>query len=157
MERLIGNIIRAKYPKIMAEAEEMRDYMEGLIGLQESEYPEGAAERISDYALRIKGPMTWKACGVIVSPQINSDEDYNDLYAMLAAKGEGEEFVLDEWVAELSTIRTEYDDTAYNIAERYNVEMLDRELIENLTVSQAQFFSRRIERENRMIERLNRK
>jgi hypothetical protein len=152
MKRLIDNIIDVMYPGIPGMLAEHRAYLQGLIGLTEEQMPADAAEKVKKAEALIAPSQGWKACGVIVHPTINSLDDYNSLYAMLT---EQEQPVLQELVNLLSVPADpdSYDDTAFNIAERHGVRMVDKEIIENLTVSQAQFFAKRIERENLDIER----
>lgn len=152
MKRLIDNIIAVLYPDVPGMILERRDYLQGLVGLTAEQMPADASDRLAEAEALIAPSQGWKACGVIVQPSISSIDDYDALYAMLE---EQERDVLQELVNMLSIPIDPYtyDDTAFNIAERYGVQMVDKEMIENLTVSQAQFFAKRIERENLDIER----
>lgn len=94
--------------------------------------------------------------GVVVVPEIRTMEEYDALLAMLTTE---EQARLHNAVTELSITRpvSEVDDTPLVIAERLGIEVVPEDMIANLTVSQAAYFSEKISNEAKAIERMGRK
>ena len=155
LERLLSNIRKELYPNIAEVLQTQRDLLKGIEGLDAGQIPEDTMAELERNQALIQPSQDLNACGVIVAPAITSLEDYYELHEVLS---EDERLVVEELISILGRPRdpAEYDDTAFNIAEKYNIEMVDKTMIENMTVSQAHFFATRIQKENDEIERIQR-
>jgi|GEM_PF-6879092 hypothetical protein len=85
--------------------------------------------------------------GVLVWPRVTCDEDADRLYSLLTTDESAD---LDELMAELSKSvdPADIDGTVLDLADRYHVDYVDRELLDNLTVQQANYLIGRINAEN---------
>lgn len=152
MKRLLDNIIDVEYPDYRKQIAEQKDALEGMINLDPAQIPQEAVDKLEELSALVAPVQRWYACGVITEPTVNTPEMYDNLCELLS---EEETLELDEIVALLAFPRPadSIDDTALNIAERFNVKMVTLDIINNLTVTQANYFASRIEQENQDIER----
>ena len=153
MQRLLDNIRQAEFPEEARIHARLRDIRSGIDGLDDDQIPEEIVKEIGDLYIKLKPIQDYSALGVIIAPRIWCIDDYYDLYAKLS---EEEQDKLEILIAELSSVNglENVDDTAMNIAEKHNVPLIDMELIDCMTIRQAEFLARRIRREQDDIERM---
>jgi len=151
MKRIIDGIIKLIYPRFSEYAQELHDLTDG-ISENEMMVPE-VSDKIKDLTSKLRIITQMYALGVIESPHLNDMDDLNDLYATL---NENERNTLDMLIQELTNVTASslIDDTALVIADKYNIQLVSKEMLEQLTVSQADFLIRRINAENEQISEL---
>lgn len=154
MQRIIEASRKAHGPRTRALLNELANLRPFMEGLPEEEIDQETRERAMDLThqlmLQDLAPL-----GVIVTPELNTIEDYDDLLRMLTPQ---ERIALQEAVAEMASVRpaSEIDTTPLEIAERLGINEIPEDMIKNLTVSQAEFFINRITEERKAIERMQR-
>ena len=152
MKRIIDSARYHIYPtarEMEQELMEMRGYFDG-ISLEDAE-PEARA-RIEELYQQLRLTDMY-ALGVIVAPALASMDDYEELLERL---DEREQAQLAVAVRELSSIipPKNIDGTVMEIAKANGLKVVDSDMLEELTVSQASFYLDRIRKENAAIERM---
>jgi hypothetical protein len=152
MKRIIDDARANIYPRtkeLLEEAERLRPYIDGIP--QDQWIPE-KVERLKAIYLELRVTDMY-ALGVILSPQVGTMEDVMEMYSMLT-EDEGEKLAL--CIQALSTITPaeDIDGTALEIAKANGLELLTKEMLDLMTVSQANYYMRRIEQENERIRQL---
>ena len=148
MARVIESVRRAMYPGVAdleARFEEARKAMD----------PSTATEDQLAEFLRLDRQLAMSdmtALGVIVAPVLTGMEDYEELYEKL---DDVDRLRLTTAVRALASPLdpSKVDGTAEAIAQRYGIQLVDRETVEELTVSQAAYLVDRIVKEARAIDR----
>lgn len=135
----------------MQELQALRPMMEGLS-------PDEIDPQIKARAMELTTTLMlsdYSPLGVIVSPVLENMDDYEDLLHMLDTT---EVVQLQEAVQAMATVRPsrEVDATALDIGERLGLLKLPEDMLDNLTVSQANFFVDRINAERKAIEAMQR-
>ena len=137
------------YPRLMdmyQEIQELQAIPQGCAGYDE------AQERMSALAtaLVMSDPAP---LGVIVSPSLASMDDFEDLYEMLTTQ---ERDRLITAVSEMTRIASadEIDPIPEMVAERMGLKLVTKDMIEHMTVSQAEYWFSRIQAEKTAIERM---
>lgn len=145
LHRQIDGMISVFCPRYYSDIQRMQDIRAGIDDI--NKLPDELKEEIQGLASRISYATRWYLLGVMISPVIYDDEDIDRLYQMLSDE---ECFNLDNLLSEMIRVADpcEIDDTALVIAEKYNVAMVDKSMLENITVSQANYFVTRINMEN---------
>lgn len=140
------------YPRLMEmyqEIQELQAVPKGAEGF------DNAQERMSSLAtaLVMSDPAP---LGVIVSPSLASMDDYEDLYEMLTPQ---ERDRLVSAVAEMTKVASadEVDPIPEMVAERMGLKLVSKDMIEHMTVSQAEYWYSRIQAEKTAIERMYRR
>lgn len=151
MQRIL-DLARAKlYPRIS----EMKSEIIHLQEIPESseEYAK-AQDRIEELAVALACTEP-SPLGVIVEPRLASMDDYEALYEALT---EEERVALLTAVIEMSRIidADDVDPVPEVIAERAGLKLITEDMIENLTVSQANYWMGKIRAERVAIERMRR-
>lgn len=140
------------YPKLQDMLQEIRELQEIPKGCDAYEE---AQERLSSLAtaLVMSDPAP---LGVIVSPALACMDDYEELYEALS---DAERIRLVNAVAEMSRIvnADEVDPIPEMVAERMGIKLVTKDMIDNMTVSQASYWYARIEAEKTAIERMARR
>lgn len=152
MRHMIEAVKRQLHPNYAELAATARDLAEGLVGLSDDEIPQ---EHL-DALLEINAQLAlWQmdALGVVVSPALTTMDDYDALYESLDPIDRAR---LTSAICTLSAPLPEsrVDGTALDIAKSLGLDILDPDMPEMLTVSQAAWLESRITRENRAIERM---
>lgn len=137
------------YPRLMEmyqEIQELQAIPQGCAGYNE------AQERMSALAtaLVMSDPAP---LGVIVSPSLASMDDFEDLYEMLTTQ---ERDRLITAVSEMTRIASadEVDPIPEMVAERMGLKLVTKDMVEHMTVSQAEYWYSRIQAEKTAIERM---
>lgn len=137
------------YPRLMEmyqEIQELQAIPQGCAGYDE------AQERMSALAtaLVMSDPAP---LGVIVSPSLASMDDFEDLYEMLTTQ---ERDRLITAVSEMTRIASadEVDPIPEMVAERMGLKLVTKDMVEHMTVSQAEYWYSRIQAEKTAIERM---
>jgi hypothetical protein len=137
------------YPRLMEmyqEIQELQAIPQGCAGYDE------AQERMSALAtaLVMSDPAP---LGVIVSPSLASMDDFEDLYEMLTTQ---ERDRLITAVSEMTRIASadEVDPIPEMVAERMGLKLVTKDMVEHMTVSQAEYWFSRIQAEKTAIERM---
>lgn len=143
---------RPKTQQLLAELQSLRPFMEGL---SEDEIDEETKTRAMEITLELM-LTDLSPLGVIVVPTLQSMEDYEDLLAMLTAE---ERVCLQQAVTDMASVRParEVDPTPLEIAERLGIKVIPDDMAENLTVSQAEYYVDRVNRERKAIEAMQRR
>ena len=154
MKKVIDEARMNIYPStkdLLREAEFLRPYFEGIP--EEDRQPD-KVQRMNEiyHILRVTDMY---ALGVIVSPQCGTMDDVQEIYDRLT-EDEGERLSLCIQALSSITPTKDIDTTALEIAKANGLNLVDKELLDNLTVSQAAFFINRIEQENERIRQLTR-
>lgn len=137
--------------KDMQELQALRPMMEGLSPDQiDPQIKARAMELTTSLMLSDYSPL-----GVIVAPVLENMDDYEDLLHMLDAN---EVIQLQEAVQSMATVRPsrEVDPTALDIGQCLGLVQIPPDMLDNLTVSQANFFVDRINAERKAIEAMQR-
>jgi hypothetical protein len=139
------------YPRLMDMYQEIQELQTIP---QSSEHYASAQERMSELAtaLVMSDPAP---LGVIVSPSLASMDDYEELYTLLNAQ---ERDRLITAVAEMTRVASadEIDPIPEMVAERMGLKLVTKDMIEHMTVSQAEYWYSRIQAEKTVIERMYR-
>lgn len=145
LRRRIDGMISTFCPRYYDDIQRMQDIRAGVDDI--SQLPEELKHEIIELASRIAYATRWYLLGVMISPILYDDEDIDRLYEILS---EEEGSNLDNLLSEMIRIADprEIDDTALAIAEKYNVTMVDKSMLEDITVSQANYFVTRINMES---------
>lgn len=137
------------YPRLMdmyQEIQELQAIPQGCAGYDE------AQERMSALAtaLVMSDPAP---LGVIVSPSLANMDDFEDLYEMLTTQ---ERDRLITAVSEMTRIASadEVDPIPEMVAERMGLKLVTKDMVEHMTVSQAEYWFSRIQAEKTAIERM---
>lgn len=137
------------YPRLMEmyqEIQELQAIPQGCAGYDE------AQERMSALAtaLVMSDPAP---LGVIVSPSLANMDDFEDLYEMLTTQ---ERDRLITAVSEMTRIASadEVDPIPEMVAERMGLKLVTKDMVEHMTVSQAEYWFSRIQAEKTAIERM---
>jgi hypothetical protein len=137
------------YPRLMEmyqEIQELQAIPQGCAGYDE------AQERMSALAtaLVMSDPAP---LGVIVSPSLANMDDFEDLYEMLTTQ---ERDKLITAVSEMTRIASadEVDPIPEMVAERMGLKLVTKDMVEHMTVSQAEYWFSRIQAEKTAIERM---
>lgn len=150
-KRIIDGIIRVIYPDFHTYVQELHDLTDGI---EEEELlkPE-ISGRIVELTSKLRLMSQVYALGVIERPQLNDMDDFNDLYEQLT---EDERDKLDMLIQELTNVcdPSIIDDTSLVIANRYGIQVIDKEMLEQITISQADYLIRQINAENEMMSNL---
>lgn len=143
---------RPRTQALLAELEGLRPFMEGL---EPEEIDEETRERAMQITLELM-LTDLSPLGVITVPVLQTMEDYDDLLAMLTVE---ERVILQNAVSEMASVRPsrEVDSTPLEIAERLGINVIPDDMVENLTVSQAEYYVQRINKERKAIEALQRR
>lgn len=140
------------YPRLMEMYQEIQELQAVPKG---AEGYDNAQERMSALAtaLVMSDPAP---LGVIVSPSLASMDDYEDLYEMLTPQ---ERDRLVSAVAEMAKVASadEVDPIPEMVAERMGLKLVSKDMIEHMTVSQAEYWYSRIQAEKTAIERMYRR
>lgn len=152
MKRVIDDARRKIYPSTIAlleEVERLRPYFDGIPREDWKEEPKKRIEEIYEL-LRVTDMY---ALGVIVSPPVATMDDVEDIYQRLNDK-ERTQFSLIIQTLATPTPSDKVDSTALEIAKANGLQLLDKEMLEQMTISQASFYVRRIEQENERIRQM---
>lgn len=151
--RQIIDLARARmYPGVRPLIEKARFYAEKYKGVDDKDIPAEDLEDMDRVAYQL-AVTDMSPLAVIVSPALGSMDEWERLYEMLDEQGRARIIEAVRWC--MAVIPPEQvDGTPESIAERYGIEVVDRELIENMTVSQCAYWSRRISEESRAVEAL---
>lgn len=154
MQRVIESSRKAHGPRVRALLDELANLRPFIEGLAEDEIDPETRERAMEITHQLM-LMDLAPLGVIVTPELYTIDDYDDLLLMLTPD---ERILLQEAVAEMARVRpaSEIDSTPLEIAERLGMHEIPDDMVKNLTVSQAEYFATRINEERRSIERLQR-
>lgn len=152
MKRIIDSARYHIYPtarEMEQELQELRPYFDG-IPIEDVD-PE-AKDRVQELYEQLRLTDMY-ALGVIVAPALACMDDYEQLFEML---NEAERAQLAAAVRELATVCpvNRVDSTADEIARSNGLRIMDPDMLEMMTVSQANFYLDRIRQENRNIERM---
>lgn len=150
--RMIDGLRAVMYPHYREWALRLSDIAKGAEG-QLEHLPPDLRDEAGRLAALMQPPARLNLLGILVYPTVTCDEDAERLYALLTAD-EGAE--LDRLTVELSSPvdPADVDGTALDLADRYHVDYVDRELLDNLTVGQASYLIGRINRENEELLKL---
>ena len=152
MKRIIDDARIHIYPSVrelLNEAEYLRPYFEGI---PEEDQQEDKRKRMEEiYHLLRSTDMT--ALGVIVEPPVATMDDVNEIYDRLQPE---EAETLSICIQALASVRSDVDSTAMEIAKANGLELVDREILDLMTVSQASYFIDRINKENERIRQMTR-
>ncbi len=154
MQRIVEASRKAHGPRIRALLDELRTLRPFIDGIPEDEIDPKTRERAMDIAHQLM-LSDMAPLAVIVSPELRTMDDYDDLLSTLDAHDMA---LLQDAVTEMSSVRpsSQVDGTPLDIAERLGMQVIPEDMIENLTVSQAEYFAARIAEERKAIERLRR-
>lgn len=152
LKRVIDSAMAHIYPDRPAMVREASDIAYGLQDLPPEEYPEDDARRMTELSHTL-AITDMSALGVIVAPALASMDDYETLYESLT---EREQITLSMAVNHLSTVRrpSTVDSTVMEIAKAHGMKLMTPEMLELMTVSQAAYYVKRIEQENRAVQRM---
>lgn len=140
------------YPRLQEMLQELQELQ--AIGKGSEAYAE-AQTRIEDLATALV--MTDPApLGVVVSPALASMDDYEELYSMLT---DTERTRLVNAVVEMTRIidPAEVDPIPEMVAERMGLKLVDADMVEAMTVSQASYWHARIQAEKVALDRMTRR
>lgn len=148
MARVIESVRRAMYPGV----EELESRFEAA---RKALDPQTATEAELAEFLRLDRQLAMSdmtALGVVVAPMLTDMDDYEDLYDRL---DDVDRLRLTTAVRALASPLdpSKVDGTAEAIAQRFGIQLVDRETVEGLTVSQAAYLVDRIVKEARAIDR----
>ena len=152
MQRLVEAARRARGPRVRALLDELNALRPFMEGLKEDEIDQETRDRAMDLAhqlmLQDLAPLA-----VIEAPELTCTEDYDDLLRMLTPE---ERITLQEAVTEMARVRPpeEVDATALDVAERLGVQVVPEDMIDAMTVSQAEYWVARINEERRALRRM---
>ena len=134
MKRVIDAARYALFPDMRDMEQELALLAPGLKGIPVEQWEPEVRTRVEEIA-HYKQIHDMDALGVIVSPVLTDMEDYEELLEELT---EDERMALALAVRELAAPRppSQVDATALELAEKYGIELVDADLLENLTVSQ---------------------
>lgn len=152
MKRIIDDARLHIYPStkdLLAEAEFLRPYFEGIP--IEDQQPDKVQRMEEIYHALRSTDMT--ALGVIVEPPVATMDDVNEIYERLKPE---EAETLSVCIQALASVRSDIDSTAFEIAKANGLELVDREILDLMTVSQASYFIDRINKENERIRQITR-
>ncbi|MDD4222000.1 MAG: hypothetical protein PHF83_02550 [Candidatus Methanomethylophilus sp.] len=140
------------YPHYREWALRLSDIAKGAEGRLEN-LPPDLRDEAGRLAALMQPPARLNLLGILVYPTVTCDEDAERLYALLT---DDEGATLDRLTVELSSPvdPADVDGTALDLADRYHVDYVDRELLDNLTVGQASYLIGRINRENEELLKL---
>ena len=152
MKRIIDEARIHIYPRtkeLLEEADRLRPYIDGI---PEDQWLADKVERLKAIYMELRVTDMY-ALGVIVSPQVGTMEDVEEMYSML---NEDEAQRLALCVQALSTITPieDIDGTALEIAKANGLELMTKEMLDLMTVSQANYYIKRIEQENERIRQI---
>lgn len=152
MKQIIDDARFHLYPKVkelIQEVNELRPYVEGI---PEDNVPKDKAERLNRIYHELRATDMY-ALGVIVAPCVATMDDVDFLYSQL---DENDQLKLSLAVQALSSITSfdSVDSTALEIAQANGLQLMDKEMLEMLTVSQANYYFKRIEAENERIKQI---
>lgn len=147
LERIIDGMMLSLYPTSGRDAAELGD----LLG--KGDLDDESRRRVEELSVRLERPSLLYALGVVESPRLAYEEDVYELMGNLTAD---EERVFREWVVTLSGVDNvaQMDDLALDLAAKHGVEIVDRELLVNMTVSQAELFAHRLLAEKEAMDAL---
>ena len=91
--------------------------------------------------------------GVIVSPSVGTMDDVNEIYDSLTENEADALAVIIQMLSSVTPTKS-IDATALEIAKANGLELVDRELLDLMTVNQANFFIDRIRQENERIRQM---
>lgn len=153
MKRVIDSVMAMIFPSSDALRKRIAELAEGIRDVPEDDIPDEIKSEFIKASAEYRCIAQYYALGVIEEPRCCTMDDVDEIYARLTPT---ERDALDMLIQELVRIKEphEVDDTALTIADRYKVEIIDREMLDNLTVSQASYFLKVIERENKDIARM---
>ena len=154
MRRIIDDARNHIYPRtaeLLAEVEELRPFFDGI---DEADWKPEAKERLERIYQELR-TTDMDALGVIVSPDVATMDDVNEIYERLT-EIERQKLALIIKALATPTPPEDIDSTALEIAKANGLEIIDREMLENLTVSQAAYYMGRIRKENEQIRRMMR-
>lgn len=152
MRRTIDSVRTLLYPRtaeLRAEAQALMPYFQGV---DPSEWDADALARIKEIEAELR-VTDMDALGVIEAPLLATMDDYDDLLGRLT---EDERQTLAVAVHALSEVTppSHVDSTAQEVAERYGMTVMTKDMLDMMTVSQAAYLMSRIEKENRAVERM---
>ena len=155
MKRVIDDARNRIYPSVgrmMKEVEDLRPYFDGI---PEEDWKEEPRKRMEELYNLLRVTDMY-ALGVIVSPPVASMDDVEELYGRLDETERTQMMVIVQALSSVTPADT-IDSTALEIAKANGLQMLDADMMENLTISQANFYIKRIEQENERIRQLTRR
>ena len=152
MKRIIDDARVHIYPHVkemLAEVERLRPYFDGI---PEEDWKEDPKKRIEELYQMLRVTDMY-ALGVIVAPYVSTMDDVEDIYQRLDPI-EREQFLLIIQAMSSITPAEQIDPTALEIAKANGLQIMTEEMMEMLTVSQANYYIKRIEQENERIRQL---
>lgn len=152
MKRIIDTVRHELYPCTAELEQRARDLLPYFDGVDREAWPEDKLRELMDIERELQVTDMY-ALGVIEAPLLGSMDDYDALLDMLT---EDERQQLAVAVRALSSIKapSHVDGTAMDIAQRYGMTVMNDDMLELMTVSQANYLMDRIAKENREIMRL---
>lgn len=154
MKRIIDEARANIYPRtadLIAEAEHIRPYIDGI---PEDNRPADKVRRMNEIYQELRATDMY-ALGVIVSPPVGTMEDVDEIFSRITLE-EVDSLAICIQMLSSVTSPDSVDPIALEIATANGLRLVDREMLELMTVSQASFFARRIEQENERIKQITR-
>ena len=152
MKKVIDEARMNIYPRtkeLLQEADFLRPYFEGIP--EEDRQPDKVTRMNEIYhELRITDMY---ALGVIVSPSVGTMDDVNEIYDSLPENEADALAVIIQMLSSVTPTKS-VDPTALEIAKANGLELVDRELLDLMTVNQANFFIDRIRQETERIRQM---
>jgi len=144
--RKIDMMLYALYPGYMQANKRLGD-MASNIDINDIEgLPQELQDEITELTQRVYWPRHLYLLGIISAPTIGCLDDIEALYDLLT---EDERTFLDtiQNTLEGTVAFDSIDKTALDIADRFKVSLVDADMLQNMTVAQADYFTRMINQE----------
>ena len=155
MKRVIDDARNHIYPSVagmLKEVERLRPYFDGI---PEEDWKEEPRQRMEELYELLRVTDMY-ALGVIVSPPVATMDDVEDIYQRLNETERTQFSLIVQAMASITSF-DKVDSTPLEIAKANGLQLMDTEMLEQLTVSQASYYIKRIEQENERIRQMTRK
>lgn len=153
MKRIIDSVIAMMYPTYSQMSARLNDLRDGIIDVPWDDIDKEIRDEFLQLASQMKPVGQMYALGVIEEPFVACMEDIYQIYDRMDDEDQQR---FDLLVQELTSVKDPktVDDTVLDIANRYNLQIMDRQMLKELTISQASYFESIIARENAEINRM---
>lgn len=150
LKRTIDHMMAMLYPTAGSDAVALGVILDKEASGEKTEEDEIEADRLTS---RLDRPSMLYALGVVESPRLSYEED---IYALMDGMTADEEAGFRELVTMLTSpgAPEDMDILHQTVAERYGVSLVDKELISNMTLQQAEYFAMRLKAERDAMDQM---
>ncbi|MFA7167365.1 MAG: hypothetical protein WC096_00535 [Sphaerochaetaceae bacterium] len=152
--RKLDMMLAILYPGYADDRQRMSDIKAGMEpGESVETLPKDIRDELSELVKRTYWPAHLYILGVVAVPMLRTEDDIEELYDRLT---EEERAILDGIVPALvgTVDPTTVDNTAMIIADRYHVDLVDAELLDNITVAQSDYLMSLINTESEEVSNM---